>query len=252
MTDAPPLTTRPLIFTAVPDAWATVLRALGGATLVHDGDWHVLRFGSGRVAVHGVPDGDPLAGAQRLGFETPDLAATAAALGLPVVAEDHGRAVRVVGPDGLAFLVDAETPAPAAGDAARTSEPPEPTAVLPLWYSPDVAGAAAALEGLGLRRRIESDGGGWVDLVAPGGGLHAAHEHAAPGVQVSFEHPDVRALADRLSQAGVAATVVDEAYGYSLRIPNPDAAAGAPALLAGAEEIWVNQTQDDLYGYRRA
>ncbi|GMA26345.1 hypothetical protein GCM10025864_41040 [Luteimicrobium album] len=115
---------------------------------------------------------------------------------------------------------------------------------------PDVAEVAATLERLGLRRRITSDVGDWVDLAAPGGGLVAAHRAERPSVQISFEHPDVQALAERLEAAGIAATVVDESYGLSLRIPNPDAGV-APAVPAGTE-IWVNQTQTDLYGYSRS
>jgi len=247
MTTPAPLVVRPIVFTARPDAWLAVATALGGRSLVDDGDWHVLALGSGRLAVHAVPLGDSLDGTQVLGFESDDLGTVAAAVGLPVDTDADGPGITVTGPDGLRFRVHRSTPDPAPADDAA---PAVPTSVLPLWYSPDVAACAATLERLGLDRRIASDVGDWVDLAAPGGGLVAAHRADRPSAQISFEHPDVQALSEQLDAAGVGATVVDESYGFSLRIPNPDAGA-TPAVLAGTE-IWVNQTQTDLYGYSRA
>jgi len=246
MTTPAGLVVRPVVFTTAPHAWLAITTALGGRSLVDDSDWHVVALASGRLAVHTVPTGDPLDGAQVLGFEHADLDTVAAAVGVPVDTDDDGPGVTVTGSDGLRFRVDRATPDAFADDGA----PGERTSVLPLWYSPDVPAAAATLERLGLRRRIASDVGTWVDLVAPGGGLVAAHGAARASVQISFEHPDVHVLRDRLEAAGIAATVVDENYGFSLRIPNPDAGI-APAVPPGTE-IWVNQTQTDLYGYTRA
>ncbi|GAA4852041.1 hypothetical protein GCM10023221_34670 [Luteimicrobium xylanilyticum] len=246
MTTATGLVVRPIVFTSRPGAWFAVAAALGAHPLVDHGDWHVLALASGRLAVHAVPPGDPLDGTQVLGFESDDLDAVAAAVGRPVDADADGPGVSVTGADGLRFRVHGTTP----GSPDDGAAPDERTIVLPLWYSPAVAAAAGTLERLGLRRRIASDVGDWVDLVAPGGGLVAAHRADRPGVQISFEHPDVHALPERLEVAGIAATVVDESYGFSLRIPNPDAGV-APAVPAGTE-IWVNQTQTDLYGYTRS
>jgi hypothetical protein len=245
MTARAELVVRPIVFTAVPDRWLAVLRALGGHSLVDDGAWHVLTFASGRVAVHAVAPDDPLAGSQALGFETDDLEAVAIATGVPTDVDADGPGISVTGPDELSFRVHGRS-------RDVDAEPPaQPTAVLPLWYSPDVPGAVATLERLGLRRRIASDAGTWVDLAASGGGLVAAHHAGRSGVQVSLEHPDVQALAAALEAAGVEATVVDENYGFSLRIPNPDAV-GPRVTGAAGTEIYVNQTQRDLYGYSRA
>lgn len=240
MTTAPRLVSRPIVYTSRPARWVGLLGALGAHTVHEDGDWHVLALGSGRVAVHAVDRGDRLDGTHQLGFESPDLRTTAETLGLDVTATDDGPMVRVAGADGLTFLIGEVTAPVGAGAVAS---PTEPTAVLPLWYTPDVAGAAAVLSRIGLEPRISSDTATWIDLVAPGGGLAAAHAAEEPSVQVSFEHPDVGALGRRARTAGLDATVVDESYGQSLRIPDPD---------DPVSEVWVNQTQTDLYGYSRA
>jgi hypothetical protein len=247
MTTTAALVVRPIVFTARPDAWLAVATALSGRSLSNDGDWHVLVLASGRLAVHAVPPGDPLDGTQVLGFESGDLDALAAAVGLSVDTDADGPGITVTGPDGLRFRVHGTTPDGPPDDSVTQGTR---TSVLPLWYSPDVAAATETLERLGLRRRIASDVGDWVDLAAPGGGLVAAHRADRPSVQVSFEHPDVHALSERLEAAGVAGVVVDESYGFSLRIPNPDA--GVTTAVPAGTEIWVNQTQTDLYGYTRA
>lgn len=230
------LIVRPIVYTTVPQDWARLVAALGGRPLIQEGAWQVFALPDGRVAIHEVPDGDPLAGHQQLGFETRDLDRTAAELG-GRVGDGAERLLRLTGPDGVEVYVGAES----AG--AANERPSAGTAVLPLWMTSQVGPVTAFLEGAGLTPRISSESGEWVDLTAPGGGLVAVHGGTSPEVQLSFEHPDLTALAARLSDAGLASTIVDESYGYSLRIPRPDGAAG--------EEVWVNQTQEDLYGYRR-
>jgi hypothetical protein len=103
----------------------------------------------------------------------------------------------------------------------------------------------AFLEILGLRARIESERGGWVDMVA-GYGIVALHDAATSdtgGVsgetRLSFEADDLDELARRLDAAGVAdVTVYDEAYGRSLRCRDPL-----------GDEIRVDGRSDDLFGY---
>ena len=60
-------------------------------------------------------------------------------------------------------------------------------------------------------------------------------------VVLSFEWDgDVDRLSEVLKSRGFVSRVIDEAYGRSLRIDDPD----------GGVELWVNERQSDLYGYR--
>lgn len=227
------LTVRPVRRTPHAEAWVRIVEALGGVVTGRDGDRVDLALGHGRVAVVRADES-----AAELGFEAPDLFAVAAECernGLATVTA--GGRLEVTGPDGLRVHVDERpevVPPPGADPALST---------LPLWYSPDVAGAAGVLSRLGLSVRIASQTGDWVDFVAPGGGLVAAHGADRPSVQVSFEYDgDVRALAGRLSARGLTASVVDENYGLTVRVPDPD----------GGGDIFVNQVQTDLHGFRRA
>ncbi|MEU4193720.1 VOC family protein [Kribbella sp. NPDC026611] len=117
----------------------------------------------------------------------------------------------------------------------------------PLRFTDDVAGMRVFLERLGLRARIESERGGWVDMVAGGGGMVALHDAASsstggrPGqTNLSFEADKIDELKDRLQEIGfVDATVFDEAYGRVLSVTAPDGVV-----------IWVDERSDDLYGYK--
>ena len=113
-------------------------------------------------------------------------------------------------------------------------------AVQPIRFQDDLAEPRAILQALGLRPGIAADRGGWVEMRADGGavGLHSG----APGIGLSFEaRGDLDALAVRLRDAGFDASVVDEAFARTIRIPDPD----------GGDEIWINGVQDDLHGYHR-
>lgn len=247
MSPVPPLTVRPVVFTTTPAAWHALFDALGARPLVADGDWSVLALGSGRVAVHAVGRGDQVR--SELAFESPDLATTAAALadaGATLVTDQDGPSVRLTGPDGLALRIDPLSPGEGGLAAAAGTEA---TTVAPLWVTARVPQAAASLRALGLRDRIASDSGVWVDLAAPAGGVAAVHEGPAlPRAEVAFEHPDLDRLAARCAAAGLTADLVDESYGRSLRLARPDAdEAGRPG-----DQVWVNETQTDLYGYHAA
>jgi hypothetical protein len=112
--------------------------------------------------------------------------------------------------------------------------------VQPIWFQDDVTEARSILEALGLRAGIAADRGGWVELHGDGGsvGVH----HGEPRIELSFQaQGEVDELAQRLRDAGVAASVVDEAYARTIRLPDPD----------GGEDICINGTQDDLHGYHR-
>ncbi|MGW7679845.1 VOC family protein [Kribbella sp. NPDC054772] len=118
--------------------------------------------------------------------------------------------------------------------------------IRPLRFTADVDAMQVFLETLGLRSRIESERGGWVDMLT-GRGMVALHDAASsstggqPGqTTLSFEADEIDQLRDRLEQAGFEdATVFDEAYGRVLSVTGPDAAV-----------IWVDERSEDLYGYK--
>lgn len=118
--------------------------------------------------------------------------------------------------------------------------------VRPIRFTDSMVEMRHFLEILGLRARIESERGTWVDMVAGAGmvALHSAAESTtgatAGQTRLSFEADDVGALASRLRTHNVADTsVYDEAYGVVLTCTDP---LGDP--------ITVDGRRTDLYGYR--
>jgi len=119
--------------------------------------------------------------------------------------------------------------------------------VRPVRFTDHIDAMQEFLQTVGLRPRIASRSGGWVDLVADGGmvALHSAASSATGGLpgqtRLSFEAADVHGLAERLKAADVPDVVVyDEAYGFVLSCRDPL-----------GDEIHVDGKADDLYGYRR-
>jgi hypothetical protein len=118
--------------------------------------------------------------------------------------------------------------------------------IRPLRFTADVPAMRAFLETLGLRSRIESERGGWVDMVA-GRGMVALHDSAtsstggrAGETSLAFEADDVDDLRARLDAAGYQdATVFDEAFGRVLSMVGPE---NTP--------IWIDERSKDLYGYK--
>ncbi len=225
---------RPVRFSSNPAGWQQLIAAVGGRQLRSHPSWNVFALSSGRLAVHEVTADDARHGTSRLVIETPSPADLLNDLGslLPAKLVDyaHGRQLEITGPDGAVLLVD--EPA-TSGDA--TGGGPR---VMPVWMTPEVDGAINALLTLGLRGRNKSDSGRWADFTADGGGLVAVH-HGAVEFVLSFEDDDVTDLAGRLEAAGIECRLIDESFGLTLRLPDPD----------GGHEIWINETQKDLYGY---
>ena len=118
--------------------------------------------------------------------------------------------------------------------------------VRPVRFTDDVAAMRSFLEALGLAPRVESDRGGWVDMVA-GAGMVAVHEAATsdtggvPGqTRLSFEADDHDLLADRLGRYGFSEVAVhDENYGRVLVVTDPV-----------GDDLLVDERSEDLYGYR--
>lgn len=236
---------RPVQYTSRVDEYRALLRALGLVELPTEAEtggpdvWTVFQAGSGRVALHAVDAGDPLDGGAALGIETDELDAVAGRLARASGVEVHrfarsdGKAIEAVAADGQHLFLLAPTPGLVA------AEVPE-LAALALWVTPDVAGAADVLSALGLRGTVASDGGGWYQASADGGGLVAAHDGTAASAQLSFEYDgDVQALQGRLEAHGIGCALVDESYGRTLLVDRPD----------GGDPLWVNERQTDLYGY---
>jgi hypothetical protein len=122
--------------------------------------------------------------------------------------------------------------------------------VRPVRFTNDVAAMRRFLEALGLKPRIASDSGGWVDFTTEESGGAALHDaamatsgHAAGETSLSFESAEpLEAVRDRLHAAGFTdAHVIDEAYGRSLQVTDPD---GVP--------VTIDAVQEDLYGYHEA
>jgi uncharacterized glyoxalase superfamily protein PhnB len=118
--------------------------------------------------------------------------------------------------------------------------------VCPVRFTDRIEAMREFLMVLGLAPRVESERGGWVDLVA-GGGMVALHEAsssdlgALPGeTTLSFEVDDADAVAESLRSAGFAdAHVHDENYGRALTVTDPL-----------GDLILLNERSGDLYGYR--
>jgi hypothetical protein len=118
--------------------------------------------------------------------------------------------------------------------------------VRPVRFTDNLEAMQLFLEVLGLRPRILSERGGWVEMIA-GGGMVALHDAASSVVGATsgdtclgFAVDDVKDLARRLIDAGVDdVTVYDEAYGQVLSCTDPM-----------GETLQVDSRSDDLYGYR--
>jgi hypothetical protein len=98
---------------------------------------------------------------------------------------------------------------------------------------------------LGLAPRVHIENNGFGVLVGRSGavavhGVGSAETGARPGeTQLSGEVPDVEAAAEWLRGRGIDTVVWDESYGR---------VAGIRDGRGGG--VWLNQEQDDLYGYR--
>lgn len=213
--------------------WWRLAEAMGFAApqppLMGWGEFHA----DGVLAVHAATD-DRAAGLTDLHIIVPDLEAAATALtDFAVersVLEGVGAMLVVTAASGVTLSVSEGAVQAGIGDIA----------VQPLWFQADLAEPRAILETLGFRSGITADRGGWVEMRGDGGsvGLHAGE----PRIGLSFEaRGNLDMLTRRLNDAGFAASVVDEAFGRTVRIADPDS----------GEEVWINGVQEDLYGYHR-
>ncbi|MDQ0708746.1 hypothetical protein QFZ52_001398 [Arthrobacter woluwensis] len=234
----PALTVRPIVYTTHREEWLELLECLGAIRLTDDPTWTVLDFGSGRVALHLAESGYP-EGTVSLGFETDSLDTFLAAVpSIPALRVErhlagHGESVRVTTADGLRFLVDPRTP-------SRSGQAGPDTWVEALRMAADVAGAAAELEHLGLKRHLTETNGQTVTLrAAEGTVLVHIGDAGAPGAGFAVGTSDLQLFHQRLLNAGIQHDVIDETFGRTLRVPCPG---------PDGSTLWISQPDEDPVG----
>lgn len=133
------------------------------------------------------------------------------------------------------------SPSPSAGTAASAAH----AAVMPLRFSANAPEMIAFLRTLGMAPLVSTTGDGFAVLAA-GAGLVMVHgaagsdSEAAPGdTDLCIAVPDADSACAAFEQAGAEVRVWDESYGRQGAVTGPR-----------GEQIAVNETQRDLYGYR--
>ena len=100
--------------------------------------------------------------------------------------------------------------------------------LLPIRYCADMAASTGFYRALGLELGTATRPGSWVELPAAAGvlALHRTDGPDAGRCELAFEADEpLETVADRLRSAGFAPEpIVDESYGRSLRVLDPDAA----------------------------
>lgn len=231
------ITVQPIRSTSRPQRWHRFATALGLAPAFAPAPGWSEFDGVGVLAVRGVPAGDPLDGRTDLHVRTDDLDGVAARLtgtGVEVLRStraDVGPSLTATASSGAVLTVSA---------GARRADR-GPLSALPIWYQADLAQPRLVLEAIGLRPRIASTSASWTDYTADGGGLAAVHLDEAVRIELAWEYTgDLDAYAQRLTDGGFPAAVIDEAYNRTVRVISPD-----------GDEVWINGAQDDLYGFTR-
>ncbi|MFD5225752.1 hypothetical protein ACFWHT_09050 [Microbacterium sp. NPDC058342] len=228
-----------VVYTVHAERWHALAESLGlTAFYPPSPDWGEFG-GDGVLAVHRADDHRPV-GAVDLNLLVDDLDAAERALAAYSVT--RGR-MQMVGDHLTVRTRSGAEISVFPGAVAVTGE----VTVQPIWFHEDIAEVRGILEALGMRAAVVADRGGWVEMRADAGavGVHSVTGRAeghGPGVGLSFQTTgDLHALAARLMDAGFAASILDEAYGRSIRIPDPD----------GGADVCVNDAPTDLYGYHR-
>lgn len=231
------ITVQPIRFTPHQNEWHRLAGLLGfRPAFPPDQQWSEFD-GRGILAIHHASADDDHAGTTDLHLLTDDLDAVGARLATagfdpsPSMLDDGRPMLRVTAASGARVTL---SPGARAADSG-------PVAVQPIWYQPVLDEPRRILEAIGLRPRISSDTGTWIDFTADGGGLVALHQHEEVRIDLSLEYAgDLDTLAELLTQAGLSPSVVDEAYNRTLLVGTPD-----------GDQLWVNGQMDDLYGYAR-
>lgn len=237
------LRARPVHYTSRMDEYAALLTALG-LTLEHDTPtWRVFNSGHGKVGLHYAIPESAEDGTTTLGFELRDpeifVQRTLADGTLAELCDtEAGPSARVTAQDGFSFLAD-----PVTDMSIPAADTDGTLKVMQLWYTQDPAAAQKVLTNIGAKLSVSSATAGWALFKAKNGGLIGTHLGEQNASELSFEYSgDLAELARALSEKGFVAEVIDERYGRTLHVPDPD--------HEGAT-IWVNERQSDFYGYQQ-
>ncbi|AJT42160.1 VOC family protein [Psychromicrobium lacuslunae] len=243
------LRVRPIHFTSRVQEFSALFDALGLVRVVNDVDWLEFDAGSGSVALHRTAADSTDDGVTYLGFQVKDLDVFAertrvAGSQAEILQEAHGRTAKITARDGLEFMVDPT-------DHLETVATANPQlSVNALWYTPEVAAAAQDLGNIGAIPVSTAKNGQFADFKAKNGGkvlVHIAEKPAHGGLGFGY-HGKLEVLLERLQAHQVQAHIIDESYGRTLHLSNPDYAE-LPNNPTGAT-IWINEEdQEDHYGY---
>ncbi|NYE95847.1 hypothetical protein FHU41_002097 [Psychromicrobium silvestre] len=243
------LRVRPIHFTSRVEAFLPLLDALGLVNDLAEQDWLEFSAGQGRLALHRVEAQSADDGVTYLGFEARDLEVFAsrtreAGTQAELIQAAHGPTVQVTGGDGLQFLVDPSEQWEATAGANPL------LSVNTLWYTSDVAGAAQDLRNIGAIPVATAINGRVDDFTAKNGGKILVHTAPTPRHgELGFGYLGaLEELQEQLSQRGFTSHIIDETYGRTLHLPNPDFQE-LPNNPTGPT-IWINEeNQTDNYGY---
>jgi hypothetical protein len=237
------LRVRPLHFTSRTDVWELLLTELGMVRTENEPGWQVFDAGSGRLALHAVPDGAAEDGTTAFAVEVGDLVEFARRTNLSaqdvgttpaeIITAGHGETCRITAPDGFTFLADK------AVHTAQCADADPALAVVGVWFTEDTASATRTLQHIGARPRPVPDADETADFTAKNGGVLLVRPAAGtPRSGLGFEYDGgLEPLRARLASAGFEATVTEEAFGSTLHVANPDAGSGADHV-PGA--VWVS------------
>lgn len=239
------LRVRPLHFTSKIESWERLLTALGLVLTEGDTGSRVFDAGSGRLALHGVPEGAAEDGSTTLAVEVGDVAEFARRTNLSaqdegttpaeLITADHGEACRITAPDGFSFLAGKAAPGTAPAGGADPA-----LAVVGLWLTEDPAAASQTLRHIGARPRPVPDNDETADFTAKNGGVLLVRPASGrPRSGLGFEHDGgLDPLRERLAAAGFEGSITEEAFGRTLHLPNPDA---GPAAHHVPATVWISE-----------
>lgn len=238
------LRVRPLHFTSRLDSWDRLLTALGMVRTENDAGWRVFDSGSGRLALHAVPEGAAEDGTTALAVEVGDLAEFArrtnvaaevdGATPAKLITAAHGETCRITAPDGFSFLADK------AAHGAQCADADPALAVVGVWFTEDPASASRTLQQVGARPRPVPDQDDTADFAAKNGGiLMVRPASGTPRSGLGFEYDGgLDPLQERLASAGFQVSVTEEAFARTLHVANPDAEEGAASHAPAT--LWIS------------